>query len=146
MYLKLIIAAFLWFGLGWRKDNEELMIQPKSAAQLLTQKTWKMVSHGIDHNKNNAIDGDEDLVMECEKDNRYTFKMDGSALFQDNINICGDGITELPFTWKLINNNTALDFDHGISQIQKLNENELVIYHESMFNGEVLRFYLILKN
>lgn len=148
MYFKLIITAFIAISIGCKKDKEELVIQPqpKSVAELLTQKTWKLVSHGVDHNNNNTIDADEDLTRDCEKDNLYIYKEDGNALFLDNILICGDGITEFPFIWKLIDNNTALDFTYSISKIQKLNEDEMSIYHEAPLNGQIKKFFVVFRH
>ena len=146
MYLKIIITTFLAISIGCKKDKEEVVISPKSVVELLTQKPWKLVSHGVDHNDNNTIDTDEDLIKDCEKDNLYIYETNGNALFLDNILICGDGITEFPFTWKLIDNNTALDFTYSISKIHSLNENELSVYHEASLNGQIKKFFAVFRH
>lgn len=137
MITKFILAVVFLTFLSCTKKSDE----PGSTTLLLTQKTWILASIGTDHNHNGIIDGHEESIRDCEKDNRYTFYTDGNGLMEDGILECGNGITEMPFTWKLVVNNTAIDFTISVAKILRLTEDELVIYHElSQGNATPLRF------
>ncbi|HKZ67167.1 MAG TPA: hypothetical protein VJ111_12450 [Chitinophagaceae bacterium] len=107
----------------------------ESATELLTQKSWTLLSYGYDHNANGLIDASEESIRDCEKDNRYSFAIDGNGLFEDNSLSCGNGIAEMPFTWRLIKDET-LDFLYAVAKISRLDEVQLIIYHETMDANE----------
>jgi hypothetical protein len=81
---------------------------PKSAIALLTQKPWTPVSYGYDDNQDGSIDGFEESITDCEKDDHYGFGIDGSGFFDDKNISCGNGISEMPFTWRFINEETLV--------------------------------------
>ena len=127
MFLNFILTAILAVTFSCKKDTDT-----KSATQLLTQKTWILVSYGYDHNANGMIDAAEESIRDCDKDNNYTFNTDGTGIVEDNALICGSGFSEMPFTWRLTNNETNIDFLTGIVTILRLREEQLIIsYHKS---------------
>jgi len=130
MFLKLVLSAILAVAFSCKKD-----IEKKSATELLTQKTWTLVSYGYDHNANGIIDAAEESIRDCDKDNKYSFNTNGTGLFEDNILSCGNGISEMPFTWKFINNETTIDFLTGIVKILRLNDGQLVISNNDISTG-----------
>lgn len=122
MILRFVLLILLAVSLSCKKKDVE-----KSTTQLLTQKTWILVSYGYDHNANGVIDAAEETIRDCDKDNSYTFSTDGTGVVEDNTLICGNGISEMPFTWKFINNETKIDFLTGIVTVLRLNDDQLVI-------------------
>ncbi|MGZ8552297.1 MAG: hypothetical protein ACXWV8_02755 [Chitinophagaceae bacterium] len=129
--------------LSCKKENSNSP-EPATATIWLTQKPWSLASYGYDHNANGLIDASEESIRECERDNRYSFIIGGNGLYEDNILSCGNGISEMPFTWRLINNETTLDFLSAVVQISRLNEVQLIIYHDTMdASGQSLRYIQI---
>lgn len=143
MILKLLLPAVFAMASGCSKDKDE----PKSAEQLLTRRAWKLVSLGLDENYNNMIDPSEESIRECDLDNIYHFFPNGTGVWEDKGVTCGTGVTESPFTWKLVNNNTAIDFLNGVAKIYKLTEDELWIYFEiEVVNNEPLKVFTIYRH
>lgn len=129
-----------------KKENNNSH-EPATATIMLTQKSWTLASYGYDHNADGIINASEESIRECEKDNRYSFIIGGNGLYEDNILSCGNGISEMPFTWRLINNETTLDFLSVTVQIARLNETQLIIYYDTMdANGQSLRYIQIFRH
>jgi len=142
MFLKFILSAILAVTLSCKK-NDAL----KPATELLTQKSWTLVSYGYDHNANGLIDASEESIQDCEKDNRYSFAIEGNGLFEDNSLSCGNGIAEMPFTWRLINDETTLDFLFGIAKISRLDSEQLIIYNDTGdTGGQSIRYIQIFRH
>lgn len=140
------LLAIVTLILSCKKENSNSH-EPATATILLTQKSWTLASYGYDHNANGLIDASEESIRDCEKDNRYSFIIGGNGLYEDNILSCGNGISEMPFTWRLINNETTLDFLSAAVQISRLNEVQLIIYHDTMdANGQSLRYIQIFRH
>ena len=135
MILKLVLPVIFIITLSCKKDTEE-----KSATQLLTQKTWTLVSYGYDHNANGIIDASEESIRDCDKDNSYTFNTDGTGIVEDNTLSCGNGISEMPFTWKFINRKTSIDFLTDIATILLLNDEQLIISHHVSSGAQSPRY------
>ena len=139
MLLKLpMIALFL---LVIRCKAETTILSP---VELLTRRPWMLSGYGFDENKNGRIDADEESIEPCEKDNLYFFYKNGSGMFMENGLSCATGITELPFAWKLVSNNSALDFQYAVIKILLLSFDSLIIYHDKTIdNNRTLRYILI---
>ncbi len=106
-----------------------------SAIQLLTQKTWILVSYGYDYNNNNAIDIPEECITDCNKDDTYGFCADGTGIYSDNILSCCNGISELSFQWKFIETGIAIDFPIGMAIVHALTNEQLIIKINSRTNN-----------
>lgn len=142
MLLKLPIIALFLLLISCRAENESL-----SVTELLTRQPWILASYGFDENENGMIDTNEESIAACEEDNLYLFYRNGTGIFMDNRLSCATGISELPFTWKLINNHSALDFQFAVSQIQSLTIDQLIIYHhENMNTNRSIRYIQIFKH
>jgi hypothetical protein len=140
MYLKVILAILFSSGITCKKDKEDSMVQLKSPVELLTRKTWVLKSYGFDDNGNNVVDPEEELIEDCQKDNIYIFKTDGTGVYSDNALICGNGVPDNEFSWRFAEQETAIDIVHNIARIEKLNENELSFFYEiDPGNGSALR-------
>jgi hypothetical protein len=113
--LSVAILAVLFTGCK-KKDDDPTPVTTKTKAELLTAHTWKQTGSV----SNVAIDADEDASTpdtkdlwtekydECEKDDTYTFKADGTGSFTDAGTVC-ENDESYDFTWKLINNNTEVE-------------------------------------
>ncbi len=136
MLLKIFIPFLFTLLHGCSKND--LAVKP--AAVLLTQQSWILSSHGIDHNQNDRIEPSEENIQDCEKDNLYHFFMNGSGHWEENSLQCGTGVSEMPFNWKLINHDTEIDFTVSVAKILILAESEFAIYHEiDQVNGKPLK-------
>ena len=143
MYKLFALIGVVIFCFACEKEITQTI---KPAAQLLTQKEWILTSYGYDDNKNGIIDPSEESIKDCEKDNSYSFKQDGSGNIFDNALNCGNGISDHSFNWQFINNETGLDFVFGKTDILLLNENEFIIYHNTNNGNQVLRFIMRLRH
>lgn len=126
MTIKSILPVALLLFISCSKKNDV----PASPEKLLTQGVWILSSIGMDNNYNDVIDEAEENILDCEKDNRYSFFPNGDGLIEEGALDCGTGATEVPFTWKLVNDNTAIEFNLSLTHILQLTKNQLVIYHE----------------
>ncbi len=142
MLLKILTPFLFTFLHGCSKND--LAVKP--ADRLLTRASWILNSHGIDDNQNDRIDPSEENIQDCEKDNQYHFFMDGKGLWEENSLQCGTGILEMPFSWKLKNNDTEIDFTVSVAKILILAENEFAIYYEvGQVNGKPLKYISIFR-
>ena len=113
----------------------------KTPTENLTQKTWRLLSYGFDHNKNRLIDIDEESIRDCEKDNTYTFNKDGSGVVTENAMICDANNPVNQFAWTLTNNDTVLDFYYGKANIIKLDADNLYITSPNNDDVKLLLIY-----
>jgi hypothetical protein len=97
----------------------------KTPKENLTQKPWRLLSYGFDHNKNGLVDIDEESIRDCQKDNSYTYNIDGSGMVIENAMICDTNVPVNQFAWSLTNNDTVLDFYYGKAYIIKLDADNL---------------------
>jgi len=113
----------------------------KTPTENLTQKPWRLLSYGFDHNKNGLIDIDEESIRDCQKDNSYTFNKDGSGVVAENTMICDANNPVNQFAWALTNNDTVLDFYYGKASIIKLDADNLYITSSNTDDIKLLLIY-----
>lgn len=123
MFPEFIITTLIAF-LTWCEAHKGEV--KKSKLELLTQKEWVLITYGYDENGNGIIDPMEEEIRDCERDNSYVFKTDGTGEYYDNFISCGDGIANFQFSWKLGDRSTLV-FSSHTDNIIKLNENQLII-------------------
>lgn len=130
-----------------KEDDITAPAPPKSFTELLTQKQWILTSYGQDYNKNNLVDGAEETIRDCEKDNTYSYSLTGQGLYLENLLDCGSGITEMPFHWQWVEDGKVLQIGFSEVQILRLTEDELVIFITIPdVNNEPLNFLFIYKH
>lgn len=122
------------------KDNPQKS-PSLSAAEILSAKPWKLLSYGLDINKNGMIDGNEEAIRDCELDNTYTFNKDGSGIVNENSKICDGSDPSHPFSWTLQNNDTVLDFYFGVAYIVKLSADNLYLTDTNADQVKLLLIY-----
>lgn len=147
---KLILTAFIMLALATTSCKKS-STPGKSAAELLTQKTWLYQTSGIDADRNGTIDTADD-TDDCEKDNSFTFNTNGSGVMDEGATKCdsGDPQTE-NFSWVLSNNNTQLALTGGTNTtmsgtIQTLSETALTVYQDVSFGGATFRVIIQFKH
>ena len=113
----------------------------KTPTENLTQKPWRLLSYGFDHNKNGFVDIDEESIRDCQKDDRYTFNKDGSGVVAENAIICNVNDPLNQFAWALTNNDTVLDFYYGKAYIIKLDADNLDITSSSTDDIKLLLIF-----
>ena len=113
----------------------------KTPTENLTQKPWRLLSYGFDHNKNGLVDIDEESIRDCEKDNSYTFNKDGSGVVAENTMICDANDPVNQFAWTLTNNDSVLDFYYGKANIIKLDSDNLYITSPNNDDIKLLLIY-----
>jgi hypothetical protein len=121
-----LLSALLTFLACSKKSQEE----PKTPAELLTQHNWILSAYGYDHNQNGIVDMPENSIQDCEKDNTYTFNLNGTGIHVENLISCGNGISEMSFAWKFIKQQSSIEIGFNELKILKLNENEFAMYTE----------------
>jgi len=144
-FFVLLITAIVLVT-GCKKYNETMPYPPamstnKTPAENLTQKPWRLLSYGFDHNKNGIVDIDEESIRDCEKDNSYTFNKNGSGVIAENTMMCDANDPLRQFAWILINNDTVLDFYFGKADIIKLDADNLRITSSNNDDVKLLLIY-----
>ncbi|MFM9911031.1 MAG: hypothetical protein ACKVOW_16950 [Chitinophagaceae bacterium] len=117
----------------------------KSNTELLTQSSWKVVSGGLDLDKNGTVDAE--LVTDCVKDNSVTFVTGGTGTIDEGATKCdsGDPQTE-SFAWLFKNGEKELEFDGESFTILSLSDNQLKIYFDYNNDGAIQRTVYILNH
>ena len=142
MRLKLSMIVMLILFIRCRAETATV-----SPVELLTRLPWILSSYGVDENENGMIDTIEESIADCEKYNLYHFYKNGTGVFWENQLNCATGITDLAFTWKLVNNNSSLDFHFVLAGIQRLTVDELIICHdEPIGNNRSMRYILVFRH
>ena len=113
----------------------------KTPKENLTQKPWRLLSYGFDHNKNGLVDIDEESFRDCQKDNSYTFNKDGSGVVVENAMICDTNVPINQFAWSLTNNDTVLDFYYGKAYIIKLDTDNLDVTSSTTDDTKLLLIF-----
>jgi len=93
----------------------------------LTDQPWLLLSYGYDKNNNGEVESNEENIRDCDKDNTYTFKKDGSGIVNENAMICDGNKQREEFSWALAENDTTLDFYFATAHIVELSEKRLRI-------------------
>ena len=109
--------------------------------KLLTEKPWRLFSYGLDINNNGLTDPSEDAINNCEKDNTYSFALNGSGVVSENTEICPGKNALSPFQWSFSNNETELDFVHGIAVIIKLTGDSMMLGEKSIGSPKLIFNY-----
>src|SRR5262245_27371037 len=99
MNLRLVLLALITLVVSCKKNQHDEIVN-KTPAELLTQKSWKIVNMGFDANQNDVLDPNEGVVADCVKDNTYQFFANGSGIYKDNAVSCGFD-SEGPLPWTL---------------------------------------------
>jgi hypothetical protein len=102
-----------------------------SKETLLTQKPWILFSYGVDRNNNGITDPSEEVIASCEKDNTYSFALDGSGTMSDNAERCPGTNATSSFEWSFSNNKTEIDFVYGIAVLLKLTGDSMMLGEKS---------------
>ena len=110
--------------------------KPESKTELITKQAWKIEKSGLDADKNGTIDI-EDTWDQCELDNTFLFKTDGSGIFDEGATKCsGTDPQTSSFTWVFKNNETVLSGEitqlgfSGDANIATLNSTTLEVYKD----------------
>jgi hypothetical protein len=109
--------------------------------KLLTQKPWRLFSYGLDVNNNGLTDPSEEAINNCEKDNTYSFALDGSGIVSDNIERCPGNNAMSSFEWSFVNNETELDFIHGFAVLLKLTGDSMMLGEKSTGHPKLIFNY-----
>jgi hypothetical protein len=126
MFIELVLSLTMLLTTCDSKDETTVV---KPAVELLTQDDWKMYNCGYDNNRNGRIDPSEESVEDCQRDDTYVFRPDGTATLFDNDIPCA-GVPEQTVRWRLIDRNKKLDLQFHVAGVLKLSENELIIYED----------------
>lgn len=96
----------------------------KTMEELLTSGKWTLVAYGYDDNHNSTIDTDENLIIDCQKDNTIEYKRDGSGVSLENQSVCmADPVAT--FQWKFIGTEKAIEISAQRLDIHTLSDTEL---------------------
>jgi hypothetical protein len=120
-----ILLSGLIFLMSCSKDNDNIAGK-KTPAQLLTQQQWLLLTAGFDDNKNGVVDGQENILDECQKGNIYTFNIAGSGTIHDIAAACTPTIIP-DFSWSFSQEDKKLKISFLEYSVFRLNESELII-------------------
>ena len=142
--MKVLIPCFFLLLLfilpGCRKSNQQndTMVNKE---KLLTEKTWRLFSYGLDVNNNGLTDASEEAINNCEKDNTYSFALNSSGVVTENTELCPGKNALSSFQWSFTNNETELDFVHGIALIIKLTGDSMMLGEKSTGSPKLIFNY-----
>lgn len=101
-----------------------------SNTTLLTQKSWKFETYGLDENNNGVIEQTESDMQSCEADDIFAFNANGmGSLAYGTIACSPDDPATVNFNWSFTNNETELAIFAAPEKISILNENTLEVYY-----------------
>lgn len=124
MTMHRILCYLLLFTMtvGCKKHTHQP--EEKTLEELLTDGKWVLVGYGYDDNHNGTIDTDENLIIDCQKDNTIEYRSDGSGVSLENQSVCqADPVSE--FQWKFIDNEKAIEIQAQRLDIKILTETDL---------------------
>jgi hypothetical protein len=135
-------AIGLLLAFGFIACKKESVSVNKSNTQLLTQKAWKIETHGLDENNNGVIEAAEADTLSCEVDDVYTFNSNGTGVYDGGTLSCSPGDPSIiNFNWLFSNNETELAVFAAPEKINKLDENTLETYYEDVNSkGETVKY------
>ncbi len=133
-----LLLLFILHGCSKPGEQDNPVV---SKEKLLTQKPWRLFSYGLDVNNNGLTDPSEEAIKNCEKDNTYSFALDGSGVVAENTEICPGNNALNSFQWSFINNETELDFVHGIAVILKLTGDSMMLGEKSTGSPKLIFNY-----
>ena len=97
---------------------------------LLTERTWKFETYGLDENNDGVIDETEKAMQDCEVDDVFTFNVNRTGSFSRGANICNAGeAASVSFNWSFFNQETELAIFAAPEKISKLDDNTLEVYY-----------------
>ena len=120
----LIIALSLISGLFSCTKQQAV----KSRTELLTQKSWKFVTQGLDENNNGIIEDSEAEVFPCNADDQFVFNVNGTGAYTIGTTQCSPDDQNMSFTWQFSNNETELSILAYPEKIKTLDEITLEVY------------------
>lgn len=135
------VFLLLFFILtGCKKSNQQndTMVNKE---KLLTEKPWRLFSYGLDVNNNGLTDPSEEAIINCEKDNTYSFAPNGSGVVEENTELCPGKNALSSFQWSFTNNETELDFVHGFAVIIKLTGDSMMLGEKSTGHPKLIFNY-----
>lgn len=95
----------------------------KNKTELLTKAPWKLT--------NVVLPDGTDFTEDCQKDNVYTFKTDGTASVNIGTNICDEGTADeeenLTINWLFNSDETFFTIDGEVYEVVTLDANNLVL-------------------
>ncbi|GAO41717.1 lipocalin family protein [Flavihumibacter petaseus] len=129
----LLYSSLALTATGFASCSKDKDDPATSKTSLLTSKSWKIESVGIDINKDGVVD--QTLpIDDCSLDNTVTFHTDGTGVYNEGANVCdGEDAGDQTFNWTFKENETVLSFSipsliDQDGQIRILNENTLEVY------------------
>ncbi len=134
-----IISLFLIIVfISCNKQNDFINHQ----TALLIHKSWKFEMYGLDENNNGVIEETENLMLNCEADDTYTFFANGRGFYEGGTVPCSQGETPIiNFTWRFENNATELAVFAAPEKINQLDENILEVYYMDVnFQGQLVKY------
>ena len=123
----------------------------KSKTEYLTQAGWKINAVGIDANMNGTIDNGESQMEDCQSDNTYTFRTNGTGTADEGTNVCGGEPQTADFAWSFKSSESVITADNdtfnGDFNISSLNDGEFKAYQDIDLGGGVtMRVLVIFKH
>lgn len=113
------------------KKERHTPLQAPTLHELLVSKPWMLEAYGFDDNANGMIDSSENMITDCQKDNTYEFRADGTAIFLDNDLICGDSAT-FTLKWKMLDSGRLLDLQYYVAPVIHLEERKMILGHQNL--------------
>ncbi len=146
----LLLTSVLFLGMAsCSKDKDSA---PVTKTDLLTSKSWKIESVGVDIDKNGTIDQYLDIES-CLLDDQLSFLKDGTGTYAAGTELCdGDSGDDQTFNWAFKENESILNFTipglfSGDGKIKVLSESVLEVYDQyDMGAGITVNRHLILKH
>jgi len=139
MRIVLLILPVLVLVCSCSKDSKPEGIK-RSPAELLTQKQWLLTTAGFDDNGNGLVDNGEDILSACQKDDIYTFNIQGHGSINDQGLRC-DPPSFPDFSWKFLGDDASLEIGFQKYFIVRLTETELALSPDLPFDSKFVMVY-----
>lgn len=143
----LVFGSLVLVAFSCKKSNDT---PAQSKTELLTQSAWKINDYGIDANNNGTLEANESAIQDCEKDNTFSFKTDGTGTLDEGQNICSGENQTTSYNWSFKSNETILSSDNGPSAgdaiIQTLDANNMVLTMDVTIGPNTMKGIIMFKH
>jgi hypothetical protein len=146
----IVLCVLVMLSLSCKKSSSSAAA--KSKTEYLSQGTWKILSVGVDLNKDGIVDADATgYVQSCHLDDTYAFRANGTGTIDEGATKCNASDPQSSdFTWVFKNNETILSGNFGLvagdATIITLNDTKLVLSFDYTYNGTSYRLIATLQH
>jgi len=129
MRTRILFIAVVFILCACQKENDEKSIQ-ETKTSILTEKPWKIVKAESKSKNTDPWFDDSQFWPACVKDDQLLFKTNNSYTHSNGATKCDPMDPDLfdEARWKFLDNESRIDMDGDILNIETLNHQQFIIW------------------